>query len=337
MGMLIRLFVAGMVAACFQLPVMAAQLVFEEDGLVLGLDQNAPLGRIADIALDSKGRIYVLDAGFTTVRRYLADGTHDTDLGREGEAPGEFYSPRAIAVSPDDRLFVAGGSGVITVINPDGTPGESIQNPVSGGVRSMIFAPDGTLFVVAADVYRKEVIHAFSPPSLEYDRSFCDLRGTRTDAVAMASAAAYGGGFIDTDGDFLYFVRQTPQEILVFTFAGELVSQFATRYTRSPPKPEASGGVITLRMPEMTTFAVSLGQGRILTALFTPSEKEGESGSSVVDLIDAKKERIIASREDGAGAFKVVDSEGRVYGVSTREDAEGETVPVVVRARVAVN
>ncbi len=80
------------------------------------------LANVADLYLDG-GRIYVLDQGVPVLRVYDRQGSHLFDAGRSGDGPGEFRSPRSVAVHPrDGRIFVRDGrGGRINVYAPDGS------------------------------------------------------------------------------------------------------------------------------------------------------------------------------------------------------------------------
>src|SRR5262249_6694036 len=55
------------------------------------------------IAVDSKGMIYVTDAGNNALLKFKNDGTFVKQW--TGPEPG-FYGPRDIAAGPDDRLYI---------------------------------------------------------------------------------------------------------------------------------------------------------------------------------------------------------------------------------------
>jgi uncharacterized protein (TIGR03663 family) len=59
------------------------------------------------VALDSEGRMYVVDGANSTVTLLNRDGTVVRSWGRKGEGEGEFNEPWGIAVAPDGSVFVA--------------------------------------------------------------------------------------------------------------------------------------------------------------------------------------------------------------------------------------
>lgn len=66
------------------------------------------IGDPRSFAVNSEGAIYLLDRQVPVIRMYGSDGTFVRNVGREGGGPGEYKSPGAIAVLPDDRLIVRG-------------------------------------------------------------------------------------------------------------------------------------------------------------------------------------------------------------------------------------
>ena len=85
------------------------RIEFEED-LVIGRgndDTNYTFYGARGLAVDVKGRIYVLDSGNGRVQVFDSEGGFLRTIGRRGEGPGEFQSPSSIAVA-GGRLLVTG-------------------------------------------------------------------------------------------------------------------------------------------------------------------------------------------------------------------------------------
>lgn len=84
----------------------ASERVFLEgidaDSVVLGVvegEHHEMLGYIADVATDGLETLYILDSEYNEVRVFDFDGNFLGSLGGPGRGPGEFRSPREIAVS----------------------------------------------------------------------------------------------------------------------------------------------------------------------------------------------------------------------------------------------
>ena len=76
------------------------------------------IGEITGVAVNSRGQILVLDAKSHVVRVYGANGAPVERIGRYGHGPGELSQPQAIALGPDDRLYVANLDRNLVVYRP---------------------------------------------------------------------------------------------------------------------------------------------------------------------------------------------------------------------------
>ena len=90
------------------------------------------LSYVWDLAMDSHGRVYVVDGSEPGIIVLKADLTHERTIGRDGEGPGEFGRAAAVQVLPGDTLLVwdvdlqrltafAPGSGEAASIHSPGT------------------------------------------------------------------------------------------------------------------------------------------------------------------------------------------------------------------------
>jgi DNA-binding beta-propeller fold protein YncE len=98
------------------------------------------------VAVDGLGNIYALGTFNNAVFKFSPDGKFLTRFGSDGDQPGQFRAPSAIAVDGKGRLYVSDFKGVqvfdsngryLAVFNPGGT--------ASG----MVFNDKGELFVAA--------------------------------------------------------------------------------------------------------------------------------------------------------------------------------------------
>jgi sugar lactone lactonase YvrE len=103
------------------------------------------------VAIDGSGNIYALGVFNEGVFKFTADGRFVNRFGGEGEQPGQFRAPGAIAVDGKGRVFVSDTKGIqvfdsngrfIRLLKPDGY------------AFGMVFNDNNELFVIA----RKHVI-----------------------------------------------------------------------------------------------------------------------------------------------------------------------------------
>ncbi|MEZ4524278.1 MAG: hypothetical protein R3A46_21985, partial [Thermomicrobiales bacterium] len=67
-----------------------------------------PFNHPCDAAVAADGEIYVCDGyGNSVVHRFAADGAWIATWGEPGNGPGQFSTPHAVWVTPDDRVLVA--------------------------------------------------------------------------------------------------------------------------------------------------------------------------------------------------------------------------------------
>ncbi len=60
---------------------------------------------ISDVAVNSKGDIYVADRSWSEIRKFNQEGEHLMTIGRKGQGPGEFQSVTIVSVDPQDHLI----------------------------------------------------------------------------------------------------------------------------------------------------------------------------------------------------------------------------------------
>jgi len=84
-------------------------------------DENYMLYRVADIALDSEGNIYVLDAGNYRIQKYDSEGKYLNTFGREGQGLGEFGRSSSFALDSSGNMYIADqGNSRVVILTPEG-------------------------------------------------------------------------------------------------------------------------------------------------------------------------------------------------------------------------
>lgn len=74
-----------------------------------------------DLVIDSKGGIYVADAGNKRIAKFDSNGKYVNEWGGGGKEPGKFATAHGLAIDSHDRLYVADrGNNRVQVFSTDG-------------------------------------------------------------------------------------------------------------------------------------------------------------------------------------------------------------------------
>lgn len=290
-------------------------------------ENDVVFGRIADIAVDSRGRIIVLDGGFSRVTVYDPDSMSVRTFGRKGEGPGELVNPTAIGVDSGDRIYVASQGGRIAVFQPNGEWIDEFRHKLHGGgfiYDLRPFARD--LYFACYDPVDFKVVHRYDANHGLYLSSF-------SDAWSMVKATPPGelwaqGGAIDVDANgFVYYTQYTPYEIRKFSPEGELLLTIHRENDFKPPRIVREGDSVSYYNYSGSFAIVVLPDGMMVNVVARVSDDHKISGT-VVDVFDADGRFLKSTELDRLVSISCRDSDGRLYASESRE------VPQVVRYRL---
>jgi hypothetical protein len=104
--------------------------------------------QVRDVAVGAGGRLVMLDASDRSV--VVHDPATGTNVrwGREGDGPGEFRNPTAIATSPKGRIYVLDRRR-ISVFTADGEYLHSLRAPIAGTSMAVLHTPGSDVGAVA--------------------------------------------------------------------------------------------------------------------------------------------------------------------------------------------
>lgn len=125
--------------------------------LTLGQDGKAGGGQTGlrapdDLVFDSKGFIYVADAGNKRIVKFDADGKYVAEWGGGGKEPGKFATAHGLAIDSKDRIYVADrGNNRVQVFSTDGK--FQAEWTAAGNPFGLLVTPDG-LIVADGDAHR---------------------------------------------------------------------------------------------------------------------------------------------------------------------------------------
>lgn len=302
-------------------------LVLREDRAI-GLNEKPPLGWVAAVAVDSKGNVYLLDASYMIIRKYSQEGEYIGDLGGQGEGPGMFYQATCMAIGPADRLYVAGISTIVTIIESDGTPVGQLKRDLATPALSIAVDANGNVYVVCLDIFEQKVIHKYDALTHKRVKSFCDSYAAGTDTDTRFESM-FAGGYIDIDtgsDSLIFFAQRAPQRVKIFNLRGELLASHDARLNESHPGPggEYIENGVKFNMPATSTCMLALGNGEFLTSLLFPGDRDDRR--YIVDVYNGDGRRVATMSGSGLFFPLYCDAQGRIYVTETRND-----IPVVVR------
>jgi hypothetical protein len=302
-----------------------------EDLYVAGDDEENGLifGRISDIAVDSRNRMLILDGGFSCVKVYDPDSMVVHTIGRQGEGPGEFNQPTAIAVDAEGRIYVASQGGRIGIFAPNGEWIEEFRHQFPAGFVIDMEAVSTAFYVACYDYVDKKVVHRYDATH-RYVSSFSDSWSV---VKPTPPGELWGqGGFIDVDSNgYVYYTQFTPYEIRKFSPEGELlVTIHRENDYMKPPRIERNGDAATFYGYSASICILALSNGMILNVVsYVPSDTDIVNVKTVFDLFDADGRLLKSIMKEGRIVVRCRDAQGRVY--ASRES----DVPEVVRYRLA--
>ena len=129
-GMVVAVLLVGS-TAFFSLPTHSFGQQTWPTTLVAESDPSLYLGRVTGLAVDSRGRVYVVDVAWDGILILAPNLTFEQEVGRKGEGPGEFQWPATVQVLAGDSLYVFDGSlARATVFEPQAlTVAYTVQLP----------------------------------------------------------------------------------------------------------------------------------------------------------------------------------------------------------------
>jgi sugar lactone lactonase YvrE len=100
------------------------------------------------IAVDGSGAMYVLGGFHEAVFRFSPDGVFQTQFGGEGDEPGQFTAPGAIALDRQSRVYVSDFKG-IQVFDANGRYLAVFDVPDGGYIHGLTVDDDNFLYAVS--------------------------------------------------------------------------------------------------------------------------------------------------------------------------------------------
>jgi hypothetical protein len=294
----------------------------EENGLIFG--------RIADVAVDSRDRMLILDGDSSCVKVYDPDSMIVHTIGGKGAGPGEFNQPTAIGVDAEDRIYVASQGGRVGIFDSSGKWIEEFRHKFPGAavITNLRVFPKA-LYIACFDPVGDKVVHRYDAQHT-YLSSFSDSWSV-VKPMQPDEEFAWNGGAIDVDaGGYVYYTQFTPCEIRKFSPAGELLLTIHRENTYlKPPRVERHADGATFYSYSMSVGIVALDDGKFINVVrYLPNDIDLTNAKTVLDLFDAEGRLLKSMVKEGRVTIRCRDAKGRLYAIEEHE------VPEVVRYRL---
>lgn len=162
---------------------------------------------MSDVAVNSKGDIYIADNKLSEIRKFNKDGEHLLTLGRKGQGPGEFQYVRIIALNHNDDLIAYDGRmGRISIFSDEGIHIETTKKLIETSWidPSYIYDLDKYYVVFGSISNGSKLFHDFNK-DWKLIRSYIDYQfGENKDFEKQSRGFSLGHCWLQNNGDFLY-------------------------------------------------------------------------------------------------------------------------------------
>lgn len=190
-----------------------------------------PIVRVSGIDFAPDGRFLIGDASERNVKLFASDGTLLRVIGRSGQGPGEFISPRNPRFGPDGRIHVADAQTArVQVFTPEGDLEKLVTNPDILRIDGFEIRPDhGYVVLVPSDLYAEVLIQTdwegvVTSRALPIGRV---LPEGGTDHPAWSSLRSFG---LDLRNDTAFVSSSVSDSIWVVALGDESVSATQMRF-----------------------------------------------------------------------------------------------------------
>jgi RHS repeat-associated protein len=192
-----------------------------------------------DVAVDSKGNLWVLDYGNDRVEEFTEKGEFIKAFGSEGSGNGQLKEPGSLAVDSKGNIWVADTvNRRVEEFNEKGEYVKSVGSPGSGGGEFSLRSPEGLAIDAHGDIWADTSngrIEEFNEKG-EFMLS-ASSEGEESGELNNPAALAVGPG-----GD-VWVVDGGGEQIEVFSEKGEFVREFGGRGGGEPGHLERPYGI----------------------------------------------------------------------------------------------
>jgi len=178
---------------------------------------------ISDVAVNSKGDIYVADRRLNEVRKFNKDGEYLLSLGRGGQGPGEFQSVNIVSVNSHNELIAFDNKiRRVSIFSDNGEHIKTTKKLITDTwiAPSKIFSTDGAYVVLGKLGNSLKLFHDFNQDwnitESYIDYEFIDNKEFEEHSLAFRQ----GNCFFQNNGDILYTKAYYDNQIFVYRNKG---------------------------------------------------------------------------------------------------------------------
>lgn len=172
----------------------------------------------SDIALDTQGNLYVLDAGNFRIKKIGPDGMFMAAFGHEGQGPGEFQFMDGIVLDEQGRMYVSDkATNAVKILAPDGKEIDAL--PSGGPAGKLARLSSGDLVSLRTLRSSPALLQRFDPKG----KGTAEF-GTREAHEDADRSRYFNRVFFASDADdSVYIAYGTRNRIEKYSPAGELL------------------------------------------------------------------------------------------------------------------
>jgi hypothetical protein len=178
---------------------------------------------ISDVAVNSKGDIYVADRRLNEVRKFNKDGEYLLSLGRRGHGPGEFQSVNIVSVNSHNELIAFDNKiRRVSIFSDNGEHIKTTKKLMTDSLilPSKIFSIDGNYVILGKLSNSLKLFHEFGQDwnitESYIDYEFIDNKEFEERSLVLAP----GNCFFQNNGDILYTKYYYDNQIFIYKNKG---------------------------------------------------------------------------------------------------------------------
>lgn len=282
---------------------------------------------ITKIEIGSTGRIYAADSEKHQVYIFDASGERIRTVGEKGKGPGEFQTPIAITLAPEEERFaVRDRNRRVSLFSREGKFQSSFILPSILPSENLAFVKD-TLLVLGGfeqqTMYTGDTMHLFTLDG-ERVRSFFPQS---EQAKKLQISALVGLGFDLAEGNRIYAVQPVDySQIGVFSTDGmhqHMVSVEPPSHFRGPTEPQPNPQDDSWGALEAWLEGVDAPRRLFLVSdeiIAVEVQKGGAPSERVVDFIEKESGRVVRSLRTAGRAVYADTGREWLYIATPQED-----------------